>query len=299
MKKLLFDKKIKITNIAACCGCIVLMLFTSCDGDIDFGEQYKKTIYLVNASKLLYTKEHSFGVENDKIVFSVYCASSEPTTQDVSVTLKIDQNALDSHNAQGFLENSAYIAKQMLPGANFQMPTQMQVNIPAGKQYAILEVPFNAEGLDADVSYALPISIVSNNRDYDISPQARSLVYEVRLTNKYSGIFTGISTESPTAKRPVQVTLKALSANQVRLPIHNLDADKQYMGTNFMLLTIEKTGQVTIAPWANAKIVDLGDNFYDEVRQAYELNYRFTDENGKVFTITKKIANVNAPKLIQ
>jgi len=293
----LFDKK--IMKIAACLGCSVLMLFSACNSDVDFGEQYKKTIYLVHGNNLLYAKNHFYGANSDKLIFSVYCASSEPTTQDVTVSLQIDLNALDSLNAQGLLENSEYIDKQMLPAASYDIPANVQVTIPAGKQYALLEFPFHPEGLDADISYALPVSIVSNNRGYEMSPKARSLVYEVKMTNNYSGVFTGTSAESPTVIRPVQITLKAISENRVRLPIHDLDADEQYMDTNFMLLTIDEDGRVTIAPYANAQITDMGDNFYDQVQQSFELHYRYTAGNGSIFTITEKIANIDAPKLVQ
>jgi len=288
-----------VKRITVLYGCGFLMLFSACNGDINFGEQYKKTIYLVHANNFLYTKQHFYGAENDKLVFAVYCASSEPIKQDVSVTLKIDRNALDSLNRQRSKESETYINKQMLPDAAYEMSAIVQVTIPAGEQYALLEVPFHSEGLDADISYALPVSIVSNNRDYELVETARSLVYEIKMSSKYSGTFTGTSAESPTEVRPVQVTLKALSANQVRLPIHDLNGSEKYLDTNFMLLTIAEDGRVTIAPWANAQIIDLGDNFYDEVRQAYELNYRYTASSNNVFIITGKIANINAPKLIQ
>ena len=280
-------------------GCGVLMLLLACNSDVDFGEQYKKTIYLVHGNNLLYTKEHFYGAENDKLVFSVYCASSEPITQNVSVLLKIDQYALDSLNTQGILESNAYIDKQMLPAAHYEMPAEVQVTIPAGTQYALLEVPFYSEGLNAGISYTLPISIVSNNRGYEIAPEARSVVYEISMTNKYSGIFTGASAESSSVVLPVQVPLIAMSANQVVMPIHDLDADEQYLDTHFMLLTISEDGRVTITPVANAQVVDLGNNFYDEVQQSYELHYRFTSDNGSIFTITEKITNIDAPKLVQ
>ena len=293
-KILLFDRK--IVNMAVCG---LLMLFSACNGDVNFGEQYKKTVYLVHGNNLLYTKEHFFGVKNDTLVFSVYCASSEPVTQDVNVLLKVDPYALDSLNALGFLENSAYIDKQMLPAGSYEMPASTQVTIPAGKQYALLKIPFHSEGLDPNVSYTLPLSIVSNNRGYELSSEAKSVVYEVKMVNKYSGIFMGTSAEAPTTVRTVQITVKALSINQVRLPIHNLPATDEYINTNFMLLTVAEDGQVTIAPWANAQIVNLGNNFYDEVQQSYELHYRYIAANGSIFTITEKIANINAPKLVQ
>ncbi|MDR1668203.1 MAG: DUF1735 domain-containing protein [Bacteroidales bacterium] len=296
MKKRLFFAK-KIRNVVVLCG--VAGLFPSCNSDVDFGEQYKKTIYLVHGQNLLYTKEHRYGTENDKLVFSVYCASSEPITASVSVLLQIDGHALDSLNARGLLENEAYVDREILPNGSYTFPAEAQVTIPAGQQYALLEVPFYPEGLNSDVAYTLPVTIVSNSRNYDLSPEARSLVYEVKMINKYSGDFVGTSAD-PSAVRPVQPVLKAISVNQVRLPIHNLEAEEQqYLDSHFMLLTIAEDGKVAIAPWSNAKIADLGGNFYDEVQQSYELHYRYTDDNGDIFTVTEKIANVNAPKIVQ
>jgi hypothetical protein len=297
MKKRLFLVK-TLLNVAVFGS--VAGLFPSCNSDVDFGEQYKKTIYLVHGQDLLYTKEHYYGTENDKLVFSVYCASSETITENVDVVLQIDPHALDSLNARGNLESGAsYISKVMLPDGSYTFPTVATVTVPAGSQYALLEIPFYPTGLNGDVAYALPLTVVSNSRNYDISPEARSVVYEVSLTNKYSGEFVGTSAEAPQVVRPVQPVVKAISVNQVRLPIHDLDGDNQYLDTHFMLLTIAEDGQVSIVPWLDADITDLGGNFYDEIRQSYELHYRYTNDSGKMFTVTEKISHVNAPKLVQ
>ena len=94
MKKIVLFYK-KFMNITACFGCSVLMLFSACNNVVDFGEQYKKTVYIVNSGELLYTWEHFFETENDAIVISVYCASSEPITSDLRAILKIEPQALD------------------------------------------------------------------------------------------------------------------------------------------------------------------------------------------------------------
>lgn len=63
-------------------------IFWSCSSEpADFGEQYKKTLYIVNSRDMLYVGEHAYGSENNSMSFSIYCASSEPIKSDLTVQL--------------------------------------------------------------------------------------------------------------------------------------------------------------------------------------------------------------------
>lgn len=47
-------------------------IFWSCSSEpADFGEQYKKTLYIVNSRDMLYVGEHAYGSENNSMSFSV------------------------------------------------------------------------------------------------------------------------------------------------------------------------------------------------------------------------------------
>ncbi|MDR0698196.1 MAG: DUF1735 domain-containing protein [Tannerella sp.] len=272
-----------------------LLAVSSCNNDVDFGEQYRKTVYLLNGKNLLYTGEHSYGEENH-VEFSIYCASSEPIKDDLTVRVKIDTHALDSLNEKNLLEGANNVNKVMLPATHYNFSGEQSVVIKAGEQYCVLAIPFQTEGLDSDIAYALPLSIVSNSAGYDINPESQSIVYEIKLVNKYSGDFSGTSAESPTQIRPVQVAVKALSTDKVRLPIHNLSGDNP--DTDFMLLTVAEGGTVSIEPWGNSTVVDLGGSYYDEVQQFFGLHYRFTNGDG-IYSITEKITNIMAPRIVQ
>jgi hypothetical protein len=273
-----------------------ILLVWSCSSDVDYGEQYKKTIYMVNSNNLLYQAEHFYGEEN-AMVFSVYCASSEPISSDVTVRLKFDRNQLDSLNAIRTQSDPKYIAKELLPVANYKLPTDLVITIKAGTQYGTLRVPFKTDNLAPFNSYTLPLIIVSNSSGYDINPKLKSVVYEPIMVNKYSGSYTGVSSESVAVARPVQPILKALSANTLHMPIHNLIADIQYINTNYMQLTIAEDGKtVRITPLGNAKVVDMGGSIFDKDKQTFELYYKFTDSAGKIFTLKEIIVNINAPK---
>ena len=93
----------------------LLGIMGSCSNEVDFGEQYKKTVYIVNSNNLLHVAEHSFETTGDSISISVYCASTEPITKDLQVRLKVDRGALDSLNALQMLADPGYVNRVMLP----------------------------------------------------------------------------------------------------------------------------------------------------------------------------------------
>jgi len=272
-----------------------IISISSCTDKVDFGEQYKKIIYMVNSNGLLYQAEHDFN-EGNSAVFSIYCASSKPITKDVVIQLKFDPHALDSLNTVRIRSDPQYTDRELLPEDHYELPSNLSVTIKAGNQYGTIAVPIYTDGLDPFKHYALPLTIVSNIASYDINPQLRSIVYEPVLVNGYSGIYSGISAESETIARTVQPTLKALSANTVLMSIHNLSSDIELLDNNFMVLTIAAdSSSVSIAPHGNAKVIDLGGSRYDSTLQHFELNYQYIDGTGKTFTIQENISNVNAP----
>lgn len=267
----------------------------SCSNEIDFGEQYKKVVYIVNSTDLIHVGEHSFNTQNDIIPISVYCASSKPITSDLKVRLKIERKALDSLNMIQSLANPSYVNKVMLPEANYSADGEQYVTIKSGEQYGVLNIPFDFMGLNPAESYALPISLVSNDADYEINPKLKSIVYQIEMINEFSGEYSGSSQTSPTAIVGVHPILKALSGNKIRMPIHNLSDEDKDLLTNFMVLTIVDDYSVSIEPWGIAEVIDLGGSLYDPVRQVFELHYQFIDSSAKKHNVTSIIRNIDAP----
>ncbi|MEA4919109.1 BT_3044 domain-containing protein [Proteiniphilum sp.] len=289
--------RIKATGLNTVIMFCLILILASCSNEVDFGEQYKKTVYLVNSNNLLYVGEHSFDTDNDAIAISVYCASSEPITQDLRVRLKIDRFALDSLNALQLLANPSYTNRVMLPEDNYQLNGEQYVTIKAGKQYGVLYIPFDFSDLDPSIPYVLPLSLVSNNADYQINPKLKSIVYQIEMINQYAGNYNGSSQTSPASIAGIQPVLKALSVNKVRMPIHNLSDDEEDILTNFMVLTIAKDNSVSISPWGVADVTDLGGSKYDPERQSFELYYQFTDAAANRQNVTAFIRNIDAPPL--
>jgi len=156
-------------------------------------------------------------------------------------------------------------------------------------------VPFDFSRLDPSIPYALPLTLVSNNADYDINPRLKSIVYQVEMVNQYAGEYSGSSKTSPTTILGIQPSLKAISINQVRMPIHNLSDDISQLLSNFMVLTIADDNSVTISPWGLADVTDMGGSSYDPVTQRFELHYRFYDASANRQTVEAFIRNIDAP----
>ncbi|MDP4205407.1 MAG: DUF1735 domain-containing protein [Bacteroidota bacterium] len=275
---------------------LMMILITACSSDsyVDFGEQYQKVVYLVNSRDMLYTEEYMYGKEDNSMSFSAYCGGTEAIKNDLIVKLRRAPEALDSLNHIESLGNPLYVDKVLLPKSNYTF-TDSTITIKAGKTYGVLKVPFVTTGLDPDKQYVLPLKIVSNSEGYDINKELNTLIYEVKMINGFSGDYSGSSTELPKTIRSVQPVLKAMSKNTVRMPIHTLSDEVTNLDTNFMLLTIaDDSTTVTITPWGNAKVIDLGGSTYDKVKQSFELHYSFTNGGGTVYTITEKIVNLDA-----
>ena len=287
--------RIKVSVIKSIIIFFIIGVLASCSNEVNFGEQYKKKVYIVNSNNLLYIAEHSFETTNDAIAVSVYCGSTEPITKDLEVRLKVNRNALDSLNALQLVADAGYIKRVMLPENNYQMNGEQYVTIKAGEQYGVLYIPFEFSGLDPSIPYALPLSLVSNNADYDINPKLKSIVYQIEMINKYAGDYNGSSQTSPTAIVGIQPALKAISINKVRMPIHNLPDDESDLFTNFMVLTIAGDKSISISPWGIANVADLGGSTYNSVTQTFELHYEYTDASAKRQVVTSIIRNINAP----
>ena len=272
---------------------LVVATILSCKRDplAKYGEQYKKTLYIVHADQLTHIKNHFYENTDDTVYISVYCGSSEPITEDVEATLRFDGQALDSVNRLISLENANDVPKQLLPTHLYTF-SESVVKIKAGEQFGLLKIPVQLADIDPDIEYTIPVSLVSNNAGFDINPRLRSIVYQPNMVNNYSGVYSGSSKEADeTSPQPITPTLTALSKDRLRLPIHNLDDDMDLLATNYMVLTIaEDRETVSISAFRDASIVE-GTGHYDEGSKTFELTYSYL-VNGELKTVDAQITNV-------
>lgn len=261
---------------------------------VDYGEQYKKTLYIVNSKDFFYTKDHNYSVNEDTLIVSVYCASSQAIKEDVEVKLAFNFNKFDSVNNTRAEHDKQYELRSLLPESNYMKP-DMSVVIKAGQQYGLLKVPLKLLELSPEERYVLPFSIISNNAGYEVNEKLNSLFYELHMVNSYSGLYYGTSKKDQNASNTISVDLKALSNNEIRMPIHNLPSAKEDLATNYMRLVIVDSDDpevklVKIYPWADAAVIDSGNSTFNVKEQRFNLYYSY-EVDGERYNVVAEIAN--------
>lgn len=272
---------------------ILSFFFLSCNPQVDFGEQYKKKVYIVNSNNIVHGQELFLGQENHQFTLSVYCSGSENIKEDLKITFDIDKEALDTYNERMMIESLKYKKIDFLPQDRFSFDNPT-VTIKTNEQYGLLKLPIAVEGLDPDKRYAVPVRIISNSAGYEINKERDFIILEAILQNGFSGEYSGFSENLLSGKKyAISPALKAMSPYSVRMPIHNLPYEEdELMKTNFMLLTIDSdSSSVHISPWENARITDLGGSKYDKKEKSFDLHYSFISSDGTELRINEKIKN--------
>ena len=132
--------------------------------------------------------------------FDVNIASPNPTTQDVTVSLAVDQATLDAYNAAN---GTAY---QLLPATLYQA-SSLTATVKAGSRLAPIVLSFFS-GADKvpdptaynDAEYALPLKITSASNNVPVSSNYGSKIIFLKIKNQYDGDYRSVGTFThPTA----------------------------------------------------------------------------------------------------
>jgi hypothetical protein len=112
---------------------------------------------------------------------AVNYAAPKPRTSPLTVTLKVDQAALDAYNKAN---NTSFT---ILPAADYSIAS-LTLTIPAGQNTATVAITINISKVDPNGSFILPISIADGG---GVAISASStILYNVQAKNKYDGIWT-------------------------------------------------------------------------------------------------------------
>lgn len=76
---------------------LMIYILAACSTDVDFGEQYKKIIYIVNSNNRVITQKVDIAPENKGAV-TVYCGGTEFSGNDITVQYKMDTAAMNAYN---------------------------------------------------------------------------------------------------------------------------------------------------------------------------------------------------------
>lgn len=274
--------------------CIIGLLYfcSACSNDVDFGEQYKKQVYIVNANLNGGIIDASLMMEEAaQGSISIYCASSEFPEEDVIVHYAIDTAALNAYNLREF-ETATDRYLKAIP-EEFVTFGSETVTIRQGEPYAVLPFTINTAALDPSVNNVLPITLTDAS-GYEINPELQTCFYQLDLSNKYSGEYsctvTFINASSKIfGENFVTKTVTAAGMTQIKVPQRTLVTVDEDNPNYFVLNLNEADNSVTLTSPVEGfqmietlEIIDDNDNvetikvnYYNPDTQEFIVCYQF------------------------
>lgn len=271
---------------------ILFFLCNACSTEVDFGEQYKKQIYIVNGNNRYVETEFAMDEEVEGFV-TFYCSGTEGSSRNIEVRYKTDPEALQKFNATEYGDNPAKslvcLPEEVL---TFHEPV---VTIPAGKEYAALKFTIRTAELDPGLNYAIPITITDVS-DYEINQELKTLFYKVKLKTAYTGIYNSVvkiynGFDYETTKY-VQKRVTAASKTSIKVPFMNNKETEAGSNDYITVQLDEATNQLTLSSevegFGNVSSfmifdngwVTLDINYYNPETKEFVLGYKY-QESGK------------------
>ena len=281
-------KTIKLIAI----GCLVCFL-GACSNEVDFGEQYKKVVYIVDAKDKVVKTQHQL-VEKSEGYITFYCGGTEALKKDLTIHYAIDTNALHRFNKTEYGEESKakYLVYVPEEDVTFHEPT---VTIKAGEEYGILHFSVKTVNLDPGAKNAIPITITSVS-DGEINSGLKTLFYQLALVTPYSGTYDSetVSYDFFTYKEAKNITKTVipLSRNSIRIPFNQKeiqDGNKNYFDVtintedNTLTLSSPRTdikfmNPVKYRPNSGDPLTDIPTNYYNPDTKEIVIGYNITSD---------------------
>ncbi|GAB3553929.1 BT_3987 domain-containing protein [Spirosoma fluminis] len=217
--------------------------------------------------------------------FDVNIASPTPPSQDIQVTVAVDEAALTAYNARNGTSFKA------LPASMYQLLTPT-VTVKAGSRLAPIAFQLNTTSLSFTDTYAIPFVIKSATNGVVVSSNYGSKILAVVPRNNYEGNYQSTGTfNHPTAGARAINRPKTLSS------IDETTSQTEYAdlgGSSTMWLKINADNTVTIIPKGTsaAATIQSGVNTYNPTTRTFTLNYRYAGAGGDR-VITETIRRVN------
>lgn len=262
---------------------ILMSCCVACSNEVDFGEQYKKQVYIVNGNNR-YTETTLMMAESVDGFVTFYCSGSDWSSKDVQVNYKVDREALDHFNTTEF-ENDSVRIWHCIPEEYITFHEPM-VTIKAGEEYAPLHFSVNTSGLDPSLVYAIPLTITEVS-DYEINPDVKSLLYKVDLQTEYSGTYNArvdlhYYGRLESTKFAQKLTT-AVSKKEIKVPV--LDNKEVVTGSNkYYIITLNDDNSLTLSsgdPLFTSRDqimvggVPVKTNYYDPETKQFVVGYSY------------------------
>lgn len=269
---------------------ICICCCSACSNSVDFGEQYKKVVYIVNSNNKEITTTHMIE-EQSRGNIAVYCAGSEFPNHDVKVHFKIDKEAMEDYNQKEYGEaTSRYMTCIPENAVTFDSD---EIVIKSGEPTGLLYFTINTTLLDPSVNNTLPLTITDAS-GYEINPDLQTIFYKIQLQTEYSGAYSSqiqyMFGGEPTATYQLSKELVAAGATKLKIPGGVNVTVKEGNDANYFILDWDQeTNQVTLtsnvsgfsqlgsiwSPNDEGEYVEIKTNYYNPETKEFILYYTF------------------------
>ena len=273
---------------------VVMLPFISCEIDLMEEEHYKKVIYLKSGDNNIFDYPHMM---NDSITtgyITVGSGGSMPLTEDLTVSLEMDYEALESYNYRNYGEELEKYA-QLLSTDRFVVPsfnTRIKAGEPSATAFVPIEIDVN--GLSPDSTYMIPFRIKSAE-DVEINETKDFVLYRIQMVNNYSSstsrTYKMRGTKQPEGAVVSNITtnkvLLPLSHNQVRLFPENLttSATLAVIHSTAIVLIVNSDNSVRVKPYKSIEIEQLDNCSYDPEEKEFTINYKYRRPGDSRWTV--------------
>lgn len=258
----------------------IINLLTSCSNKVDFGEQYKKIVYIVNSKETVYYSQHDV-VKASKGNISIYVTGSELPAQDIKVSYKIDTEALEKYNKTEYGDRTE-LYFSLLPENLYSFQTP-EITIPKGEPYGCLEFTINTQELLHNKIYILPITIDSAE-GAEISENLHTILYVIQIQNEYAGNYISSCSVNGIGKGDFNKKVTAVSSRKIMLPLANLSntstSNTLDFNKDYYLITINEDNTLILEPYLQSIIYQKTEkrSYYDPENRIFHLYYDIEDK---------------------
>lgn len=268
----------------------ILCLFSSCSNRVDYGEQYKKTLFIVNSKEQIYYAPHSASTESRGNI-SVYVTGSQLPQEDIHAAYKVDEEVLNAYNKKEYGDNeSLYLT--LVPSDLYSFEST-EIVVKKGEPYGCLYFTINTQALNPAKTYVLPITLVDAQGGYEISEGLHTILYIIQVESLFAGDYKSEFTQDGVFQGEFSKKAMALGARKILVPLAEKsnaisDADLNY-NTDFYQVTIQEDNSVVIEPYLQSVVSQRTDqpSYYDPEERILHLFYTMKDKYGEDITASE------------
>lgn len=259
-----------------------IALLTSCSNKVNFGEQYKKVVYIVNSKEPLFYAEHDV-TNASKGKISVYITGSELPSEDIRVSYKVDAQALEEYNKREY-DDRTNLYFSLIPEDLYSFQTP-DITIKKGEPYGLLEFTLNTQALQANKVYILPITIY-DARGIEISENLHTILYVIQIQNEYAGDYMSTYRINGIGQGDIKKKATAISSKKILMPLakaSNTSSDDALDANNgYYQITINEDNSATLEPYLQSIIHQSKEkqSYYDPDERIFYIYYNIEDKYG-------------------